>query len=99
MPGYEGLSFEKVWAMFQETDKKFQETDRKFQETDRRFRGTDRKFQDTFQEDDRKLFGAVAAAIIPDNVHDFALKNGFYVIRQSGDNISIEEPQNKPRAW
>ncbi|MDR0586143.1 MAG: hypothetical protein LBG26_02785, partial [Treponema sp.] len=38
LPGYEGLSFEKVWAMFQETDKKFQETDRKFQETDRRFR-------------------------------------------------------------
>ena len=27
------LSFEKVWAMFQETDKKFQETDKKIQET------------------------------------------------------------------
>jgi Holliday junction resolvase-like predicted endonuclease len=27
------LSFEKVWAMFQETDKKFQESDRKFIET------------------------------------------------------------------
>jgi hypothetical protein len=31
-----GLTFEKVWAMFQETDRKFQETDRKFQETDRK---------------------------------------------------------------
>jgi hypothetical protein len=30
-----GLTFEDVWAMFQETDKKFQETDKKFQETDR----------------------------------------------------------------
>jgi hypothetical protein len=202
-PGYEGLSFEKVWAMFQETDKKFQETDKRFQETDRKFQETDRKFQDSFEEnekllrqnqkmmsdlgrkfgkiiehmfipnlkeqfnalnyefgksstnvfienkehniyteidvflengdcalaveiktqaniddirehvermeklrryfdlhnDKRKLFGAVAAAIIPDNVHAFALKNGFYVIRQLGDNISIEEPQNKPRAW
>jgi hypothetical protein len=29
------LSFEKVWLMFQETDKKFQETDRKFKETDK----------------------------------------------------------------
>jgi hypothetical protein len=38
-----GLTFEKVWAMFQETDRKFQETDRKFQETDRKMRETDRK--------------------------------------------------------
>ncbi|MDR1325375.1 MAG: hypothetical protein LBK00_04985 [Treponema sp.] len=28
-----GLTFEDVWAMFQETDKKFQETDKKFQES------------------------------------------------------------------
>ena len=32
------LTFEKVWAMFQETDKKFQETDKKFQETDRLYK-------------------------------------------------------------
>ena len=41
------LSFEKVWLMFQETDKKFQETDKKFQETDRmlseKFKETDKK--------------------------------------------------------
>ena len=37
IPTGEGLTFEKVWAMFQETDRKFQETDRKFQETDREF--------------------------------------------------------------
>jgi hypothetical protein len=49
--------------------------------------------------DQRKLYGAVAAAIIPDNVQDFALKQGFYVIRQSGDNVSIVEPQDRPRAW
>jgi hypothetical protein len=30
------LSFEKVWAAFQETDRKFQETDRQFKETDRK---------------------------------------------------------------
>ena len=41
------LNFEKVWLMFQETDKKFRETDRKFQDTDRKFQDTDRKFQDT----------------------------------------------------
>jgi hypothetical protein len=49
--------------------------------------------------DQRKLYGAVAAAIIPDNVLNFALKQGFYVIRQSGDNVSIVEPLGQPRAW
>jgi len=53
------LSFEKVWLMFQETDKRFKETDKilteKFQETDRilteKFQETDNKFKET----DKKL--------------------------------------------
>jgi hypothetical protein len=49
--------------------------------------------------DPRKLYGAVAAAIIPDNVLDFALKQGFYVIRHSGDNVNIVKPRGEPRAW
>jgi hypothetical protein len=184
-PGSQGLTFEKVWAMFQETDKKFKETDKKFHETDRLIRQNQkmmgdlgRKFGkiiehmfipnlkkkfnslgydfgktssnvlignrehniytevDVFLEngdcalavevktqanigdirehagrmkklrqyfdlhgDSRKLYGAVAAAVIPGNVHDFALKQGFYLIRQTGDNISIEPPQGEPKAW
>jgi len=43
IPTGEGLTFEKVWAMFQETDRKFQETDRKFQETREQMKETDRK--------------------------------------------------------
>ncbi len=38
------LTFEKVWLMFQETDKKFQETDRIMKEQSKE---TDRKFQET----------------------------------------------------
>jgi hypothetical protein len=49
--------------------------------------------------DSRRLYGAVAAAVIPGNVLDFALKEGFYVIKQSGDNVSIEEPQGAPKVW
>jgi hypothetical protein len=49
--------------------------------------------------DRRKLYGAVAAAIMPDNVLDFALKQGFYVIEQSGDHISIKKPQGSAKAW
>ncbi|CAN2049858.1 DUF3782 domain-containing protein [Candidatus Magnetomoraceae bacterium gMMP-1] len=51
--------FERVWQMFQETDRrleeKFQETDRKFQETDRKFQETDRRLEEKFQETDRKF--------------------------------------------
>jgi hypothetical protein len=43
----ESLTFEKVWAMFQETDRKFQETDQKMQETDRMMQETTRKMQET----------------------------------------------------
>jgi hypothetical protein len=198
-PEYQGLTFEKVWAMFQETDKKFQETAERFRETDKKFQKTDEQLQETgrlqrqnqkmmsdlgrkfgtiiehmfipnleekfnvlgyefgkassnvrignrehkiyaeidvFLEngdcalavevktqaniadirehvkrmeklrryfdlhgDKRKLFGAVAAAIIPGNVRDYAFRQGFYIIRQLGENISIEEPRNKPKAW
>jgi hypothetical protein len=38
------LSFEKVWLMFQETDKKFQETDKKFKETDKKLNQLERLF-------------------------------------------------------
>ncbi|MGB9702147.1 MAG: hypothetical protein ACPL1A_05385 [Candidatus Kapaibacteriota bacterium] len=38
----EKLDFEKVWHMFQETDRKFQETAQQFQETDKKFKETDR---------------------------------------------------------
>ena len=224
----EGLTFEKVWALFQDTGRKFQETDRKFQDTDRKFQETDRKFQDTdrkFQEagkefreiresfreiregfketdkavkdasrivgnlgnklgivvehlvlanirekfnalgyeftragptvliedqkkqiitqidamlengdyalaievktqlnvghvdehlermeklrryaddrgDKRKFLGAVAGAVVANNVKEYALKKGFYVIRQSGDTVTIENPASfKPREW
>lgn len=45
------LSFEKVWLMFQETDKQFKETAKRFKETDKQFKETDKKFQET----DKKL--------------------------------------------
>ncbi|MDR2617817.1 MAG: hypothetical protein LBC62_02995 [Treponema sp.] len=195
-PEYTGLTFEKVWAMFRETDRKIQETGKQIKETDKQlkeqFKETDRlmrqnqkmmsdlgrkfgtiiehmfipnlkeKFNalgyvfeksspnvlignqehniyteiDVFLEngscalavevktqvgisdvrehiermeklrryfdlhnDKRNLYGAVASAIFPGNVRDFALKQGFYVIEQSGDNVSIKKPEGSPRAW
>jgi hypothetical protein len=45
-----GLTFEKVWAMFQETDRKMQETDRKMQETDQKMRESHQETERGIQE-------------------------------------------------
>jgi len=49
------LSFESVWQLFQETDKKFQETDKQFKETDRKMQETDRMLSEKFRETDKKM--------------------------------------------
>jgi hypothetical protein len=193
-----GLTFEDVWAMFQETDRKMQETDRRMKETDRQMKETDRKFQETerlmresseklnrkmgelgnklgsvvehmiipdiekkFNEmgytfenvstnlkmkdssgntyaevdialengdyvmlievktdlktehvkehkqrmetirrmgrrwPDKKLLGAMSAAIVEDNVREYAKKNGFFVISQAGETVRIDKPEGK----
>jgi hypothetical protein len=50
-PTGEGLTFEKVWAMFQamsqETDQKIQDIAERQRETDRQFKETDRRFKET----------------------------------------------------
>jgi Holliday junction resolvase-like predicted endonuclease/tetrahydromethanopterin S-methyltransferase subunit G len=50
--------------------------------------------------DKRKLYGAIAGAIIRDNIRDYILKQGFYVIEQSGDTVNVIAPEGvKVRAW
>ncbi|MDR1949225.1 MAG: hypothetical protein LBQ38_07525, partial [Spirochaetaceae bacterium] len=52
------------------------------------------------RQDKRKFLGAVAGAIVADNVKNYALKKGLYVIQQSGDTVTIENPAGfKPREW
>jgi hypothetical protein len=186
MTSAEGLTFEKVWAMFQETDRRFKETDRQFKETDKKIKETDRKIGElgnrfgelaehlvtpsikekfnelnfTFEQvsqnieisdaskrciaeidillengdiviavevkakplqkdvddhvkrmeilrgradkknDKRKYQGAIAGAIMKDEVRDYAHKTGFYVIEQAGDTVKINIPKGFiPREW
>jgi hypothetical protein len=185
-----GLTFEKVWAMFEETDRRMKETDREIKETNRilqeRFKETDRKisslgsrigdlvehliapnilekfrkkgyifgkvapnvrYTDTQgryvaevdlllengdtalavevktnltigdvkdhlarmeklrryadeHQDRRKLLGAVAGAIASEDAKAFAVKNGFFVLEQSGDTVKISVPKDfAPREW
>jgi hypothetical protein len=50
--------------------------------------------------DSRKFYGAVAGAVISKEVREFALKNGFYVVAQSGDTMTVDVPEGfKPKAW
>jgi hypothetical protein len=48
--------------------------------------------------DTRKIYGALAGAIMPDNARAAALRAGLYVIEQSGDTVKIEKPQ-QVRGW
>jgi hypothetical protein len=51
---------------------------------------------------DRRVFlGAIAGMIFKDNVKEFALKTGFYVIEPSGETFIITAPEgvNSPREW
>jgi hypothetical protein len=50
--------------------------------------------------DNRKIYGALAGAILPLSVKAVALKTGFYVITQSGDTVKIDVPEGFiPTAW
>jgi hypothetical protein len=48
-----------------------------------------------------KFIGAVAGAVISESVKNYALKQGLYVIEQTGETIRIETQDNKfvPRRW
>ncbi|MDR2070178.1 MAG: hypothetical protein LBP81_01990 [Treponema sp.] len=52
------------------------------------------------QQDKRKYLGAVAGAVIDQEVTAYAEKTGFYVIVPSGETVDIEVPAGfKPRIW
>ncbi|MCL2831624.1 MAG: hypothetical protein FWD78_00505 [Treponema sp.] len=48
----------------------------------------------------KKIMGALAGAIFPDDVKAAALEAGFYVLEQTGDTMRIKEPEkSKLRVW
>jgi hypothetical protein len=50
--------------------------------------------------DKRTFLGAVAGAIMPEEVRKYTLKAGFYVIEQTGDTVCINIPEGfSPREW
>ena len=52
------------------------------------------------RDDRRKFHGAVAGAVMSDSVRKYILKNGFYLIEQTGDTVKINIPEGfKARDW
>jgi hypothetical protein len=50
--------------------------------------------------DTRKLLGAIAGAIITQELRAAVIEQGFYAIEQSGDTVKIESPAGfEPRIW
>jgi hypothetical protein len=52
-----------------------------------------------FKGDKRHFIAAVGGGVVQRNVCDFALKQGMFVVRQSGENVEIIQPEGKPRVW
>ena len=101
----EPLNFDKIWLMFQETDRKFQETDRKFQESDKRIEKssleTDRKLnklEHLFNSQWSKLIESLVAGDLINllnargiKVHETSTRvKGFYNNRQYEFDIIAE---------
>jgi hypothetical protein len=57
-----------------------------------------RKFAD-LHGDKRTFLGAVAGAVMTDNVKEYVLKQGFFAIEPSGETFNIISPNNKPKEW
>jgi hypothetical protein len=45
------------------------------------------------------LLGAIAGAVMNDNICELALKNGLYVLKQSGETMKLLAPKGNPRMW
>jgi hypothetical protein len=58
-----------------------------------------RRYADAHQ-NPRKFYGAVAGAIIYDNVREYALKEGFFGVSKTGDTMKITVSEDfKPKEW
>jgi hypothetical protein len=52
-----------------------------------------------FRKDRRRFIAAVGGGVVRESVRNFALKQGMYVIHQSGENVEVISPDGEPRVW
>jgi hypothetical protein len=49
--------------------------------------------------DKRTFLGAVAGVVVTDEVRNYALNQGFFVIEPTGENLNITPPNGKPKEF
>ena len=49
--------------------------------------------------DKRRFIAAVGGGVVRKNVQEFALKQGMFVVQQSGENVEILVPKGEPKVW
>jgi hypothetical protein len=49
--------------------------------------------------DKRRFLAAIGGGVVKKSVQEFALKQGMFVIQQSGENVEIIPPDGKPKVW
>jgi len=57
-----------------------------------------RKYAD-LHGDKRAFLGAVAGVVVTEEVRNYALNQGFYLIEPTGDNFIITPPNGEPKEW
>ena len=48
---------------------------------------------------DKRRFLAAVSGLVRKNVREFALKQGMFVVQQSGENVEVIPPKGKPKVW
>ncbi|MDR0457082.1 MAG: hypothetical protein LBH20_10420 [Treponema sp.] len=102
-PTGEGLTFEKVWAMWQETDRKWQETDQRFQksreEADQRFKEMERVVKKVSRQMGglHNRFGELAEHLVAPGIVTRFNELGFHFDSIAG-GLKILDEQGKIRA-
>jgi hypothetical protein len=107
-PTGEGLTFEKVWAMFQESDRKYQEamkasreeTERKFREVAEERRKTDRQIKKVSKQmgDLHNSFGELAEHLVAPGIAARFNELGFHFDSVSPGGLKILDEQGKTKA-
>jgi hypothetical protein len=57
-----------------------------------------RKYAD-LHGDKRTFLGAVAGVVVTDEVREYALNQGLYLVEPSGENFNITPPNGKAKEW
>ena len=110
-PTGEGLTFEKVWAMFQETDRKMQETDRQMKENERKSKEDWERLREQMKETERLIkrngeqigglhnsFGELVEHLVLPKIEDKFNKLGFAFTRTS-PNVKIRNLENPDESF